>query len=97
MNVKDPGLQPERTALAWQRTGLSAGVAAVLLFRSGVRQGSLFGVLAAGCALAVLVLAWGMARRRGNRGAPRWMLLAAAVAGCGTGAFTVVELLSGAT
>ncbi|MFJ7208596.1 DUF202 domain-containing protein [Streptomyces sp. NPDC098789] len=32
--VRDPGLQPERTRMAWRRTTLSASAAAVL----GVRQ-----------------------------------------------------------
>ena len=36
----DPGLQPERTALAWQRTGLSAAAAALVAFRDGVVTGN---------------------------------------------------------
>lgn len=41
----DPGLQPERTALAWQRTGLSAAVAALVGFRDGLATGSVLAVL----------------------------------------------------
>jgi hypothetical protein len=94
MSARDSGLQPERTALAWQRTGLSAGIVGALLVRTGVIWGSLLGVVAAGCALAVVVLACWMGRRSGERGAPRWVLFATAVAGGATGFLTVVELLS---
>ncbi|WP_309246927.1 DUF202 domain-containing protein, partial [Streptomyces somaliensis] len=36
---RDPGLQPERTRLAWRRTTLSCTVAAVLAARQTVHGG----------------------------------------------------------
>lgn len=47
---RDPGLQPERTRLAWRRTTLSATVAAVLAVKTALAGGvSVAGVVA--CAL----------------------------------------------
>lgn len=37
--VRDPGLQGERTALAWNRTALSIGVNALLVLRAGWSSG----------------------------------------------------------
>ncbi|WP_414719609.1 DUF202 domain-containing protein [Streptomyces sp.] len=36
---RDPGLQPERTRLAWRRTTLSVTVAAVLAMRTSLHEG----------------------------------------------------------
>ncbi|WP_344009988.1 DUF202 domain-containing protein [Streptomyces thermospinosisporus] len=47
---RDPGLQPERTRLAWRRTTLSGTVAAVLAIRSVLHTG----VTAAGVLLCAL-------------------------------------------
>ena len=90
--MTDRGLQPERTALAWQRTGLSAAVAAALLLRSGLLDGSAFALAAAGSALAAFVLAWLTGRRARTSGTPRWMLVAVTSTVCLTGVLTVLQL-----
>ncbi|MET9428241.1 MULTISPECIES: DUF202 domain-containing protein [unclassified Streptomyces] len=63
--VRDPGLQPERTRLAWRRTTLSATVAAVLAAKQAVHDETTAGGLV-GAALSLLVwLAFlGVAHRR---------------------------------
>lgn len=52
---RDPGLQPERTRLAWRRTTLSCTVVALLAGRQAVRTGPSATVLVA---VSVSMLAW---------------------------------------
>jgi len=62
---RDPGLQPERTRLAWRRTTLTATVVVVLAGKSALRGGpggTAFAVCALCCGLWLGVLA--VAHRR---------------------------------
>ncbi|MEI7029593.1 DUF202 domain-containing protein [Streptomyces pratensis] len=52
---RDPGLQPERTRLAWRRTTLSATVVALLAVRQALHGGAAPTALVA---VALSALAW---------------------------------------
>ncbi|MEU0669964.1 DUF202 domain-containing protein [Streptomyces lavendulocolor] len=63
--VRDPGLQPERTRLAWRRTTLSATVAAVLAAKQAVHdEVTAAGLIGAGLSLLVWLGFLGVAHRR---------------------------------
>ncbi|MGN8024581.1 YidH family protein [Microbacterium sp. 22242] len=64
--VFDPGLQPERTALAWQRTALALAGGSVVIMRilPGVIGGAALALGFAGLALALGVLAGSHLRYR---------------------------------
>ncbi len=59
----DPGAQPERTYQSWTRTGLATAVVALLLTRLAGRAGPGVLAVAAGAAVAAVVLV-GVQRRR---------------------------------
>ncbi|GGX26835.1 hypothetical protein GCM10010297_55140 [Streptomyces malachitofuscus] len=71
---RDPGLQPERTRLAWRRTTLSSTVVAVLAGKTAVASGGPVGVVAAAgvlcCACWVGFLAVAHRRIRGLASSP---------------------------
>lgn len=64
-DVRDPGLQPERTRLAWRRTTLAATVVAVLAAKQAVHDGvTAAGLVGAGLSLLVWLAFLGVAHRR---------------------------------
>ncbi|VFR70825.1 hypothetical protein BRI9_4387 [plant metagenome] len=85
----DPGLQPQRTALAWSRTAMTVGVNAALVLRVGVHGEepllTVFGIiLLVAAAGLVLVAAWRKQAlmRADAPGAPPAFMLQAVVAVC---------------
>jgi len=91
--MRDRGLQPERTALAWQRTALAAAVAAVLLLRSGLTRGAPLEIAAAGCATVVVALWFVAARRQATSGSARRLLAAATLAVVAAGLLTAIQVV----
>ena len=85
MTQRDPGLQRERTAMAWSRTGLAVLVNALLVLRAGAQANQSF-ILALGfllLAAAAGAVACGVWRARrlaeGADATTPWLLIVATV------------------
>jgi uncharacterized membrane protein YidH (DUF202 family) len=71
VTARDPGLQPERTSLAWRRTGLAAVTASLVLARIAVlRDARAIAAVCAGVAIIGLAASVEGSVRHGAR--RRW-------------------------
>lgn len=87
-----PGLQAERTALAWQRTSLSALVLGALLLHSWLSSDWTGHLAALGCVTALIAFtALATRRTRNRRSSPR-LLLAATCLVCATAGLVLINL-----
>jgi uncharacterized membrane protein YidH (DUF202 family) len=97
---RDPGLQPERTALAWHRTSLGTVVLAALLIRNGMNSSAPL-LLAAGLCCAAVAVTTSVAIRVPRRQAVPLLMMRVVtaevvLAGLLTTAHLVWMLVSGA-
>ena len=72
---RDPGLQPERTNLAWNRTALAAAACALLLVTVAARHGWGLATTPAVCAAAVSASTVVLGRHRSLSTTPPRVLL----------------------
>ncbi|MGQ4388155.1 DUF202 domain-containing protein [Streptomyces sp. SAS_270] len=61
---RDPGLQPERTRLAWRRTTLASTVAALFAAKASLRDGTPTGIVVGALSCAIWLGFLAVAHRR---------------------------------
>ncbi|SCF33167.1 protein of unknown function (DUF202) [Micromonospora viridifaciens] len=96
--TRDPGLQPERTRLAWRRTLLALTGVTVLLVRlalTGGRAGAAVAGLAVLAWLGALAVTWQRATGTGPRSEQRWPFPLIALAATGIALLGVVLVVRG--